>query len=179
MWFQNYTQFDTHNPGCIRHWTFWETFFVCFFFLGPHLLHMEVPRLGVEWELQLSATATATATQDPSHICDLYHRSQWLWILNPPSEARDQTRNLMVPSQIRFHCATTNPPGSRKNLSYAILVAWFPSNKFSLSTSQNKLLAKCILRQANELARSHRLSNMTQLNFSWHLPKIMTFTHKD
>ena len=25
------------------------------FFLGPHLLHMEVPRLGVEWELELLA----------------------------------------------------------------------------------------------------------------------------
>ena len=39
-------------------------FFLCF--LGPHLQHMEVPRLGVELELQLPATATATATQDPS-----------------------------------------------------------------------------------------------------------------
>ena len=34
---------------------------VCFcFFLGLHLQHMEVPRLGVESELQLPAYATAT-----------------------------------------------------------------------------------------------------------------------
>ena len=32
-----------------------------FFFLGPHVWHMEVPRLGVQSELD-----TATATSDPS-----------------------------------------------------------------------------------------------------------------
>ena len=44
--------------------------FFCFF-LGPHLRHMEVPRLGVESELQLPAYATVPATGDPSHVCDL------------------------------------------------------------------------------------------------------------
>ena len=38
-------------------------YFVLFGFLGPHPLHMEVPRLGEEWELQLPATATATPDQ--------------------------------------------------------------------------------------------------------------------
>ena len=42
-----------------------------FFFLSPHLWHMEGRRLGVESELQLPAHATAMAKQDPSHICDL------------------------------------------------------------------------------------------------------------
>ena len=32
---------------------------------------MEVPRLGVELELQLLAYTTVTAMPDPSHICDL------------------------------------------------------------------------------------------------------------
>ena len=32
------------------------------FFFGPQLPHMEVPRLGVEWELQLPAYTIATAT---------------------------------------------------------------------------------------------------------------------
>ena len=41
-------------------------FFYPFFFLGPHLWHMEVPRLGVKSKLHLPAYATATATQDPS-----------------------------------------------------------------------------------------------------------------
>ena len=31
-------------------------------------------------------------------------------ILNPLSKARDRTRNLMVPSQIRFCCTTTGTP---------------------------------------------------------------------
>ena len=63
---------------------------------------MEVPRLGVQLELQLLAYATATSTQDPSCVCDLHHSSQQCQILNPLSEARDQTRNLMVPGQIRL-----------------------------------------------------------------------------
>ena len=37
-------------------------------FLGPHPQHMEVPRLGVESELQLLAYTTASATQDLSRI---------------------------------------------------------------------------------------------------------------
>ena len=45
---------------------------VFFFFLGPHLRQMEVPRLGVESELQLLAYATATATPDLSFIWDLH-----------------------------------------------------------------------------------------------------------
>ena len=45
-------------------WKNLQKFFFFFFFLvflGPHLQHMEVPRLGVEVELQLPAYATATA----------------------------------------------------------------------------------------------------------------------
>ena len=56
---------------------------------------MEVPRLGVESELQLLARTTVTATQDPSHVCNLHHNSWQHWILNPLSEARDQTRVFM------------------------------------------------------------------------------------
>ena len=39
-----------------------------FYFLGPHLIYMEVSRLGVESVLQLQAYTTATAMPDPSHI---------------------------------------------------------------------------------------------------------------
>ena len=58
---------------------------VSFFFLsffGLNLRLMEIPRLGVESELQLSAYTTATAMPDPSWICDLHHSSQQRWILN-------------------------------------------------------------------------------------------------
>ena len=39
--------------------------FFFFVFLGQHLRHMEVLRLGVEVKLQLLVYATATATWDP------------------------------------------------------------------------------------------------------------------
>ena len=69
-------------------------------FLGSSLQQMEVPRLGVELELQLLSYTIAIAKQDPSCVCDLPHSSQQCWILNPLSEATDQTCNLMVTSQI-------------------------------------------------------------------------------
>ena len=56
---------------------------------------MEVPRLGVELELQLPAYATATAMPDLSHVCDLHHSSRQRWILNSLREARDGTCILM------------------------------------------------------------------------------------
>ena len=51
--------------------------------------HVEIPRLGVKWELQLPAYATATATPDPRCICNLHHSLQQHWILNPLGKARD------------------------------------------------------------------------------------------
>ena len=66
-----------------------EIFF--FFFYGPHPRHMEVPRLGVESELQMPAYTVGTAKQDPSHVCDLHHS-----LLQTPDiqcTERDQGRN--------------------------------------------------------------------------------------
>ena len=53
---------------------------------------------------------TATAIWDLSHIFNLHHSSWQQQILNPLSEARDRTCNLIVPSRIRFHCTTTGTP---------------------------------------------------------------------
>ena len=81
--------------------------FLCFFFpffLGPQPQHMEVPMLGVELELlHLPAYTTATATPDPSRICDLRHSSWQCQILNPLSQARDQTCILMDTSWVHYH----------------------------------------------------------------------------
>ena len=74
-----------------------EVFFLLF--LELHFWHMEVPRLGVEWKLQLTAYFTATATADPNLICNL-RRSSWQHDLNPLCEARDQTRILMGTSRV-------------------------------------------------------------------------------
>ena len=56
---------------------------------------MEVPRPGVKFQLQLQAYTTTTETPDLSHICELHHSLQQPQILNPLSEARDQTHILM------------------------------------------------------------------------------------
>ena len=63
----------------LRKISFFSFFFA--FFLRLHQQHMEVPRLGVELELQLLAYAAATATRDPSCVCDLHHS---LWQLRIP-----------------------------------------------------------------------------------------------
>ena len=77
---------------------YFKFFYFCF--LGLYPWHMEVPRLGVQLELQLPAYTTGTATLDPSHICDLHYSSQQCWILNPLSEASDQTHILRDTSWI-------------------------------------------------------------------------------
>ena len=77
-------------------------FFFCLFvfFLGPHRWHMEVPRLGVQLELQLPAYATAMTNL--SCVFDLHHSSQQHHqILNPLSKARDQTCIVMDASWVR------------------------------------------------------------------------------
>ena len=72
-------------------------YFIYFFgFLGLHLQHMDVSRLGVEWELQLLAYTTATATWDPEPA----KQSQGLnpspmdtnWVLNPLSHYRNSQK---------------------------------------------------------------------------------------
>ena len=65
------------------------SFFFFLFFLGPHLQHMEVPRLGVESELLLLAYTTATAMRDLSCVCNLHHSSSQCQIFNPLRKARD------------------------------------------------------------------------------------------
>ena len=94
-----------HLQTCLEGWTL---FFFFLAFLGLHLWHMEVPRLGEESELQLPATATATAMPDPSHVCNLHCSSQKCQILNPLSEARDRTCILWI--QVGF--ITVEPGGN-------------------------------------------------------------------
>ena len=71
---------------CVKFFFF---FFFFFCFSGPYLQHMEVPRLGVQSELQLPVCVRATAKWDPRHVCDLHHSSQQPWILDPLSKVRD------------------------------------------------------------------------------------------
>ena len=71
----------------------------CNFF--PYLWHMEVPRQGVESELQLPAYAVAM--QDLGHVCNLHHSLRQCWILNILSRTRDQTCIFMDTSQVHYH----------------------------------------------------------------------------
>ena len=81
-----------------------------FFFLGPHLWHMEFPGPGVESQPQLPAYTTDIAIPDPSHICDLHSRLWQCWILNLLSKARDQTCIFMDTSQVLTCWATVGIP---------------------------------------------------------------------
>ena len=77
--------------------------FFFLFFLGPNMQYMEVPRLGIELELQLLAYTTATAMPDMNHICDLCCSLWQYQILNPLREARDGICILMDISQVVTH----------------------------------------------------------------------------
>ena len=65
---------------------------------------MEVPRLGVELELQLLAYITAIATQDLSRICEsvTYTTAHRNTRSLTQSEARDRTHILRVTSWVRY-----------------------------------------------------------------------------
>ena len=56
---------------------------------------MEIPRLGVELELQLPAYSTATAAWDRSRFSHVHHSSWQCRILNSLSKDRDWTCVLM------------------------------------------------------------------------------------
>ena len=71
---------------------------------------MEVPRLGVQSELQLPAYTTATATPDTSRVCDLHHSSRQHQILNLLIKARDRTCILMDPIWVHYLRATMETP---------------------------------------------------------------------
>ena len=66
------------------------SFFLFFFlaFLGTHLLHMDVPSLGVKSELWLQGYTTATATPDLSCDYEVHPSLQQLGIHNPLIRAR-------------------------------------------------------------------------------------------
>ena len=101
-------------------------------------------RLEVESELQLLAYATATATQDLSCNCNLHHSSQQRWILNPMSEARDQTSVLIDTSRVCYHWAMTGTPHlilyRSETYLWDIWICW--SQTYSFSSAYNDRIEK-------------------------------------
>ena len=86
---------------------------------------------------------------DLSRVFDLHHSSWQCWILNPLSKARDQTRKLMVPSQICFRCATTGTPEAYllnyqfalwvKNCGFSIMCVSRWNNTYCWLTTQKRM----------------------------------------
>ena len=73
----------------LRVWNLRNLYLYLYFcFLGPHPGHTEIPRLGVELDLQLLAYATATANTESKPHCNLHRSSQQGRIPNPLSEVR-------------------------------------------------------------------------------------------
>ena len=81
----------------LKIWHFQYTSLLFLFcFLGIHLQHMEVTRLGVESELQLLAYVTVTAMQDPGSKLHLQPNPQLSRIFHPLSKARVRTLILLL-----------------------------------------------------------------------------------
>ena len=99
----SYNSFVFRYLNSLLHYVYFFASF--FFFSGPHLQHMDFPRLGVESEPQLLAytTAIATAIWNPNRVFDLHHSSWRCWIRNPLIEASIQTHVLMDSSQACLH----------------------------------------------------------------------------
>ena len=89
-------------------------YFLLSFLSLLHPQHMEVPRLGGKSELQLPVYTTVTGIQELSHIYNLHCSLQPCQILNPLSEARDQTCILIHGHYVRFltRWAKTGTPRS-------------------------------------------------------------------
>ena len=97
-----------HSPSLFQLW--FNISLSLFFFLGPHLWHMDIPRPGVELELQLPAYATATATGNPSCSCNPHHSPWQRQITESLSKARCRTCMLRDATRIYSCCATAGTP---------------------------------------------------------------------
>ena len=113
------------------------------FLLKPLLWHMEVPRLGVEAELQLPAYTTATATPDLSPICDLGFSLQQCWLLNSLSKARNWTCILILLVEF-FTCWATM--GTSFSFSFFPFLFPYPSTDgYTIQLFQHHLLKRLSL----------------------------------
>ena len=101
---------------------------------------MEVPRLGVDSELQPPVYTIPIAMWNLSCVCNLHHSSRQHQILNPLSEARDGTLILMETSWIRFLCATKGTPTHALELNTRLNSPYFllPSGLFHALMSPDR-----------------------------------------
>ena len=136
---------------CFSWSVFIVTHFIYLVFLGWHPRHIEIPRLGVEWELKLLAYATATAMPDPRQVCDLHYSSWQCWILNrvqgsKPRPHGYQTSRVHYPlshnqnSIFQSYFRIKGPQGNMK-------VHWFPCPSFRNTISKLCHIRKTLIQE--------------------------------
>ena len=103
--------------------------FLSFFFLWPHLQHMEVPRLGFQLEMQLQAYTTAVATLHLSRICDFHWSCSFSAMLGPSPTEQGQGLN----AHPHRHCLVLNPLNHNRNCQE--LGFWWPSDHTPVDSS--------------------------------------------
>ena len=104
------------TTGKFKHWLYISLYYLLNFFFffcswGPHLCGTWRFQARVWSELHLPATATATAT--PDRVTSATHttaHSNAGCLTHWARKTRDQTRNLMVRSWIRFLCGVRGTP---------------------------------------------------------------------
>ena len=120
------------------------------------------------------AYATATAIQDLNHVCNLRHSSIQHQILNPLSKPRDQTHNLMVPSQIPFHCTITKTPIMRFFFSPHLSPLSQDAHSWSGGLTELVVALAFILGIPNDTSQSWTSSLLKTEGSGTHLPKPCT-----
>ena len=91
---------------------------VIFVFLGPHPQHMEVPRLGVQMELQL--LAYPTEIQDPAASATYttaHGNTSSYWV----SKARDKTPHPLSKARDQGYWLGSQPTGPEWELLYFLI----------------------------------------------------------
>ena len=127
-----------------------------FVFLGPHLWHMEVPRLGVESGLQLPAYTTVTATGNPRCICDLHPSLRQHPILNPLSKARDQSWVLMDTSRVCYCWAVMETP-------CYFLMRHFYTRNYQVTKSMCEDISICLKQSSRQESQVTYMAEMRRL----------------
>ena len=109
--------------GDISLWLYFYFYFyfiiLSFVFLGPHPWHTEVPGLGGPIRAVVAGLHHSHGNARSEPRLQPTPQLTTMLDLNPLSEARDQTHNLMVPSWIHFRCAPVGTPHCGFNLHFS------------------------------------------------------------
>ena len=99
-------------------------YFYLFVFLGQHLRHMEIPRQGVELELQLLACTTATATSDLRRVFDPYQAHGNAGSLTHWERPGIKPASSQILVRFIFHWARTRTPSLQTFYLFIYVFIW-------------------------------------------------------